>query len=76
MVMGKLRILKGVALAAVVMIVFWNKRTALYEEITFSAQESKDTPILQPGDCLRQDIPVPSGTIWGHNQCTLAFADR
>ena len=69
--MGKLRILMGVALAAVVMIVFWNKRTALYEEITFSAQEAKDTPILQPGDCLRQDIPVPSGTM---EKISIAFS--
>lgn len=70
-VMGKLRILMGVALLAVTLVVFWNKRTALYEEITFSAQESQDTPMLQPGDCLRQDIPVPSGSM---EKISIAFS--
>lgn len=57
--MRKLRMILGAALFAAVLIVFWDRRAAIYEDITLSVGEPEDTPALLPGDCLTQDMYIP-----------------
>ncbi|MCM1541598.1 MAG: hypothetical protein NC121_10075 [Blautia sp.] len=55
-----MKVLKGVlgiALIAVGVIVFWNRRIPIYQDLTFNVMESQDLPVL-PGDCVTQDISL------------------
>ncbi|MCM1213631.1 MAG: hypothetical protein NC548_03825 [Lachnospiraceae bacterium] len=54
----KLRIVLGMALIVAMAAVFWNRRTAIYEDITLNVIESQDLT-LQPGDRLEQDMDIP-----------------
>lgn len=54
----RLNIVSWIALTAVVLFLFWNRRVAVYEDITFNTIEFQEVSLL-PGDRVTQNMSVP-----------------
>ena len=66
----KLRIVLGAVTAAAMLVVFCNRRIAIYEDITLNVLEVQDI-VLMPGDCLKQEMYIPYDYL---EKISIAFA--